>query len=101
MKSQEIRSLNQNLASDRVSVPYPHVRVLEPSDAIALVMPSLPKGDFPVLCEYKGDLRKLGTVEFSAMALSVLLRLSKLSYVKSKDTKLTISNTIELMEAML
>lgn len=101
MKNQRIQSLNPNIASDRVKTPYPHAMLLQPSDAVALVLPSLDKGDFPILCEYKGDTRRLGNIDYSALQLSALLRLSPLRIVKSPEESVVVKTNLELMEAML
>lgn len=95
-----IQSLNPNIANDRISMPYPHVRILTPSDAIALVVPSLPEGDLAIICEFNGTTRKIGSVAHSATTLSKLSRIAKIQYAKSADTVIDINNIDDIMEAL-
>lgn len=101
MSSRKIQSLNPNIASDTISMPYPHLRLLEPSDAVALVLPSMESGDLPVICEYEGITRKLGNVRYSALSLATLVKISKLELWKNEATKVVINCVDDVLEAMV
>lgn len=101
MSSQRIQSLNPNISSDRIKMPYPHLKLLEPSDAVALVMPSLDTGDLPVLCEFEGITRKLGSIRYSALVLATLVKISKLSLCKDSVTEIAINSVEDVLGAML
>lgn len=95
-----IQSLNPNIANDRISRPYPNVEVLTPSDAIALVVPSLPKGDLAVICSFNGTTRKIGSVSNSAVTLATLRRVSQLKYSKSEQVSYDLNSIENIMEAL-
>ena len=97
----EIQSLSRDLTNDRVSMPYPHIKVLEPSDAIALVLPALPEGDLPVLCEYNGVCRQIGSVLKSALIINQLSKISKLEYVKSAGISVAIKTPLDAVEVLI
>lgn len=100
MNTTEIQLLNPDIANDRISMPYPHVELLEPSDAVALILTGLQKGDLPVICTYQGSQRKIASVAKSALVLNSLLRVSKLNYRKDKDTCQQINSSIDIMEVL-
>lgn len=100
MNTTEIQSLNPDIANNRISMPYPHVELLEPSDSVALVLSGLPKGDLPVICSYKGKQRKIASVLKSAVVLSTLLRVSALNYNSSETETRSLSNNIDIMEVL-
>lgn len=81
-------------------MPYPHLRLLEPSDAVALVLPSMEKGDLPVICEYEGITRKLGNIRYSALAIATLVKISKLRLCKDENTSVAIDSVSDVLEAM-
>lgn len=95
-----IQSLNPNIANDRISMPYPHVRILTPSDSVALVVPSLSEGDLAIICEFNGTTRKIGSVTRSATTLDKLSRIAKIQYAKSADTIIDINSIDDIMEAL-
>lgn len=97
----EIQSLSKDLTNDRVSMPYPHIKILEPSDAIALVLPALPEGDLPVLCVYNGVCRQLGSVRKSALIINQLSKISKLEYVKSAEYITSIKTPLDALEVLI
>ena len=96
----EIQSLSKNLTNDRIDMPYPHVKVLEPSDALALLVPILSKGDLPVICEFEGTTRKIGSIRKSATVLKDLSRVSKMLYYRGPDQFIDCKDTDSIMEAM-
>ena len=100
MSTMEIQSLNPNITNDRISMPYPHLKLLDPSDAIALILPSLKDGELPVICEYNGTVRQLAKVKKSALVLNTLLKVSGLVYAKDVNTNLKITSTSEIMEVL-
>ena len=93
-------TLNRTYALEKIKMPYPHVKVLVPSDALALMVPSLPKGDLAVICEYQGTVRKLASVAYSAVTLNNLSKVSKLELCKDECSCIALSSTLEIMEAM-
>lgn len=95
-----IQSLNRNLSLDKITMPYPHVKVLDPSDAVALVVPSLPTGDLPVICEYKGSVRKIASVKYSALVLDSLRKISRLEFCKNDVSSIELKSVSDIMEAL-
>ena len=92
--------LTSTYALERVRMPYPHVKVLEPSDALALMVPSLPKGDLSIICEYQGTVRKLASVAYSAVTLNYLYKISKIELCKDENSCYTINSAEDILEAM-
>lgn len=95
-----IQPLNENLSLDKIKMPYPHVELLDPSDAVALVVPSLTEGDLPVICKYKGSTRKIGSIAYSALTLNTLLKLSRLVFHKDEGKSFNLNNTLDIMEVL-
>lgn len=95
-----IQSLNPNIANDRIEMPYPHVEVLTPSNAVALVVPSLTTGDLPVICKYDGTTRRIGSIARSALVLSSLRKVTRLKFAKSTNEVMELNNTEDIMEAL-
>ena len=92
--------INSTFALEHINMPYPHVKILEPSDALALMVPSLPKGDLAVICEYQGAVRKLASVSYSALTLNYLLKVSALELCLSKEHNCKLNSTLDILEAM-
>lgn len=101
MNTMEIQSLNREITNERVSISYPHVKLLEPSDAVALVLPELPKGDLPVLCEFNGTCRQIGSIMKSALVLDSLRKISKLQYCKTASDSMDILQARDAVEVLL
>jgi len=101
MSTMEIQSLNREITNEHVSIVYPHVKIVDPNDAIALVLPELPVGDLPVLCEFKGSCRQIGSILKSALVLNDLRKICKLEYHKSPETVLTITESKDAVEVFL
>ena len=95
-----IQSLNPNIANDRIEMPYPHVEVLTPSNAVALGVPSLATGDLPVICKYDGTTRRIGSIARSALVLSSLRKVTRLKFAKSANDVMELNNTEDIMEAL-
>ena len=100
MSTLEIPSLNQNITNEHISMPYPHVMLKNPSDALALVLTSLPQGDLPILCEYKGACRQLASIRKSALCLNNLFKVSSMQFVKSASDIITIKSVKDIMEVL-
>lgn len=100
MSISQIQSLNGDITNERIDMPYPHVKLLDPSDAIALVLPSLPEGDLPVLCEVNGSVRQLRSVRKSAKILAILIKISRLTYVQSKGIESELMNNTDILEVL-
>lgn len=101
MSIMEIPSLNQNITNDHISTPYPHLMLKSPSDALALVLTSLPQGDLPVLCEYKGACRQLASIRKSALCINHLSKVSKLQYVKAVNDRVDVKDVETIMEVLV
>ena len=101
MPKMEIPTLSPNLSNDRVSRVYPYVEVLDPSDALALVLPSLEKGDLPVLCTYQGDTRRLRKIAKSALTLNKLRKVTRVVYFKTAEEKYELKSAVDIMEVLL
>lgn len=92
--------LNQNLTNDRITMPYPHVKILKPSDSIALVVPSLPKGDLPIICEFNNTTRKIGSISNSALLLKDLMRVTPIEFWKNPSEGYLIKSSLDLLEVL-
>lgn len=98
MSTNLIQSLNPNLTNERTNLEYPHVVILEPSDALALVISSMCDGTLPVICTYEGVTRELCRVRNSALALKTLSRVSKIKYCKNVSEQYTITSEDNILE---
>ena len=94
-----VTPLNKTLTNDHISKPYPHITV-EPSNSIALVLPTLPAGDLPVLCYFEGTCRQLGSIKRSALVLKTLIAVSKVEYVDVTKKVKVLSNISEILEIL-
>lgn len=92
--------LNQNLTNERVSMPYPHIMLLQLTDAVPLLLPELPKGDVPVLCDVKGTIRQIGAIKKSALVFNDLRKISELDYVLSESESRHIANARDAVEVL-
>lgn len=100
MSTNLIQSLNADLTNDHISMPYPHLMMIEPSDAVALVLQSLPTGDLPVLCTYKGSTRQLTKIKRSAIPIFHLSKVVKLKYVASADKSVPLKSSEDILEVL-
>lgn len=100
MSTSQIPTLSRELTNDKISRPYPNVEVLEPTDALALVLKSMDGGTLPVLCTINGNTRKLISMPFSAISIRDLSLVSKLRFHKDKDTAIDIESVDDIMEVL-
>ena len=101
MSTQQIQSLNKDIASPRESLQFPYVEVMNPSDCIALVLPNIEVGDLPVLCTFEGKRRQIGKILKSAKTLSTLLSITKLRYHKDIHTFVDLQNNVDCLEVLM
>ena len=101
MNTLEIQSLNKDITNERISMPYPHLVLLEPSDAVALMVPELPTGDLPIICEFNGTCRQIGSIRKSALVISDLRKISALKYVKEPGSEVSIESTTDALEVLM
>ena len=101
MNTAEIRSLNPDITSDRISMPYPHIELLKPSDAAALMLTCLPKGDVPVICSYQGKQRRIASIMRSAKVFDNLRKVSPLVYHITSEQNKTLNTILDIMEVLL
>ncbi len=92
--------LSRELTNDRISRPYPNVEVLEPSDALALVLQSMDKGELPVLCTVNGSTRRLISIKLSACTLRDLSKVTKLRYNKEEGVFRDLNTIDDIMEVL-
>lgn len=97
MSTSQTPILSRDLTNDRISKPYPHVEIMEPSDALALVLQSMSEGELPVLCTMNGSTRKLKSVRKSAIIIQQLSLVTKLRYHKSETDITEIQNIDDIM----
>ena len=93
-----ISSLDENTATPRVSLTYPYIRIVDPTDALALIIPSLPKGDLPLVMTYKGVTRVVGKITKSAIEINKLTKLSRLEFVKSPNTATPLNCGMDILD---
>lgn len=101
MNTSQTPILSRNITNDRISMPYPHVEVLEPTDPLALVLGSMEEGELPVLCTINGSTRKIKAIRKSAITLLDLSRVTKLIYSISADNKRELKNIDDIMEVLV
>lgn len=101
MSTMPIQSLNRDIANDHEKLSYPYVEVLEPSDCIALVLPSVEKGDLPVLCTFEGKRRQIGKIALSALTLNVLCSITKLRYHKDSILSVDLNEPKDCLEVLM
>lgn len=100
MRTPETPLLSRDLTNDRISMPYPHVKALELSEALALVVQTLPTGDLPVLCEYKGTTRQVASIRRSAITLSILAKVTDLVYYLDDNSSRELKDVTDIMEVL-
>lgn len=100
MNTNQIQSLNADLTNEHISMPYPHLMMSNPNDAVALVLTSLPTGDLPVLCTYKGSTRQLTKIRRSALTILPLSKVVSLDYVKSATDSVPIKSPCDILEVL-
>ena len=101
MNTMEIQSLNRDITNDRISMPYPHIKLLEPTDAVALVLPSFPEGQLPVICEYNGACRQIGSIVNSAIFINKLSKISRIEYHKDANMFTEIKTSLDAVEVLI
>lgn len=97
MSTNQIQSLNRNITNERTALTYPYVKLLDPSDAVALVVPFIEDGTLPIICEFEGIVRQIGSVRLSALVLSKLCKISRLEYHKDKSSCIQINTSEDIM----
>lgn len=100
MSRMAVQSLNENIANERVSKPYPHLMLSDVDNALALVLPAIPTGDLPVLCTHKGVTRQLGSIARSAIEINKLRRIGTVKYVASKEEERSLITVVDIMEVL-
>lgn len=100
MSTYPIQSLNAELTNDHIKMPYPHLLMLNPNNAVALVLSSLPDGDLPVICTYKGSTRQLKKIRRSALAMLPLSRVVALQYVVQPGDSRPLNSAKDIMEVL-
>lgn len=101
MNTSEIRSLNPDIVNGKISMPYPHVELLEPTDAAATLIKLLPTGDLSIICEVKGKRRRIGSIRKSAIAIQDLMRVSKLAYCRSATERKILTSGEDILEVLM
>ena len=64
-------------------------------------LPSLKKGDLPVLCTYQGDTRRLRKIAKSALTLNKLRKVTRVVYFKTAEEKYELKSAVDIMEVLL
>lgn len=100
MSIMEIPSLNRDITNEHISMPYPHIMLHNPTDALAVVLESIDNGDLPILCEYKGSCRQLAAVRKSALVINTLSKVCNLSYVKAPSESVPIQSVYDILEVL-
>ena len=93
-----IESIDEDYATPRSTLTYPYLRILTATDALALIVTSLPDGDLPLVMSYKGETRIMKHISKSALVIEKLTRLVDLEYVKSKDESVPLHNGTDILE---
>ena len=96
----EIQSLNRNLTNQKIHKPYPNINLLDPSDAVAWVVPALPAGDIPILCTYQGKTAQIGKCAKSALALNTLRKISRIEMHFNPDNIRSINSSEDIMDVL-
>lgn len=93
-----IHEIDEDIATPHTKRRYPFIRLLDANDALALIVPSLPPGELPIVMTYKGSTRQLGTVEKSALALCKLLPITRIEYVRASDDSTLLTTNMDMLE---
>lgn len=100
MSTRVTHTLNSEIANDRVAKKYPYLEILEPSDALAIVLPEMDNGELPVLCTIGGSTRRLASIRLSAIAIRDLSLITALSWHKDADTAIKLETIEDIMEVL-
>lgn len=92
--------LSRTFTNQHINRPIPNLQVLLVGDALACMLPSLEKGDLPVIGEYAGTWRKLGSIKRSALVIAELLKISNLRYERSVNECIDIKTNEDIMEIL-
>lgn len=92
--------LSSDLANDRISRTYPYLEILEPSDALAIVLPELDSGELPVLCTLNGSTRRLASIRKSAIVIKDLLAMTALNFYRDENTSVELKTIEDIMEVL-
>lgn len=100
MNTELTRLLGTEITNERISQPYPYVMLEKPSEPVALVLPSLPQGDLPVLCNFNNSVRKIASIRYSALAIRNLLKVSPLVFYKDAATSKRLVTSEDILEVL-
>ncbi len=92
-----LSSIDKDIATPHSKLNYPYVKIMEPSNAIALVISSLEHGDVQITIDYEGKLRQIGSVRNSPVLLYRLVRISPIEYYQSEDMHYTLRNNEDIL----
>ena len=101
MNTRRTPILSSDLTNDRISMPYPHLEILEPSDALAIVLPQLDGGELPVLCTIGESTRRLVSIRRSAIVIRDLLSITALRYHKDAEHRIDLNTVEDIMEVLV
>lgn len=101
MSTRRTLTLSSDIANDRIAKPFPHLEILEPSDALAIVLPSIDGGELPVLCTMNGSTRRLVSIRKSAIVIKDLLAVTALRFHKDESTVLDLNTPEDIMEVLI
>lgn len=96
----EIHTLSRNLTNEKISMPYPNIRIMNPSPAFALVFQALPKGDISVVFEKDGKLLRPGCIERSAFNLKKLMAVSEVIFNIDEEISLQLNTGADILDAI-
>lgn len=93
-----VKSINEDYATPRSNLSYPYLRILDISDALALIVPSLPAGKLQLVMTYKGVTRVVGQISSSALCIAKLIKLSRLEFVRDKNDVTLLTTGKDILE---
>lgn len=98
MSTQQTLKLSRDYAYEHISMPYPCVEVHDPSDALALVLMGMPKGDLSVICYINDALREIRKIRKSALSVNALRKVSRVTFHKSPTESIVIESGAQAVE---
>lgn len=90
--------VDEFVTNKRGSLKFPLLFIVDASDALPVVAPSLTEGDLPLVFSYKGKLAQLKEISRTPENLQILTSIFQLVLYTSHDTKHFISSLFDFTQ---
>jgi len=88
-------------ANEKVQLPYPNLEVQAVTDAVALVLSGLDKGDLSVIGTYEGRLYRIASIDKSAINIWKLARVIPVTLNRSSTDSTVLRTSTDIVEACI